>query len=194
MPSGLPAWYASFKHTMTPLITAFLIHQLLHGLVDREAARLLPRWKLLESLQVLRDDRLRRNQDEHVLDEPFDVVARLVLGTLEWIGAQVEQLGRAQRDQRLHPDLKAMRRLFHEHRLVLVVAQAGEIAVIGPVEELASLIRALAGEHVALIVAVEVHLEALAAYAVTRPQLARDLGLARRRHQRLHPDIRRDDL
>jgi hypothetical protein len=43
-----------------------------------------------------------------------------------------------------------VRRLFHEHRFVLVVAQAGEVAVIGPVEELAAQIRPLPGEHVAL--------------------------------------------
>jgi hypothetical protein len=44
----------------------------------------------------------------------------------------------------------------------LVVTQAGEVAVVGPVEELAARIGALAGEHVALVVAVEVHLETFA--------------------------------
>ncbi len=52
---------------------------------------------------MLTHNRLRRNQDEYVLDEPFDLVARLVLGALERIGAQIEQLGRAQRDQRREP-------------------------------------------------------------------------------------------
>jgi hypothetical protein len=33
----------------------------------------------------------------------------------------------------LHPDLQAMRLLFHEHRLVLVVTQPSEVAVVSPV-------------------------------------------------------------
>src|SRR5438132_7165886 len=144
----------------TRLIAALLSHQHFHGLADREAAWLLPRRELLERLQVLRHDRLRRNQDEQVLDEPFVVVARLLIRTLERVGTQVEQLGRAQRDQGLHPNLQPMRLLLHEHCLVLVVAQPGEVAVVGPVEELATLVRALAGEELALVVAVEVHLEA----------------------------------
>src|SRR5208283_3624800 len=65
------------------LIVAFRFHQHLHCLVDREAARLLPRWELLEGLDVLRDDRLRRYQDEQVLDEPSVVIAGLLFRTLE---------------------------------------------------------------------------------------------------------------
>ena len=38
-----------------------------------------------------------------------------------------------------------MRRLFHEHRFVLVVTQPGEVAVVGPIEELAAQIWAFAG-------------------------------------------------
>jgi hypothetical protein len=33
-----------------------------------------------------------------------------------------------------------VRWLFHEHRFILVVTQTGEIAIIGPVEELAALV------------------------------------------------------
>src|ERR1700730_937338 len=153
------------------LVAALLPHQHFHGLVDREAARLLPRWELLERLQVLRHDRLRRYQDKDVLDEPSDVIAGLLLRPLERVGAQVEQLWRAQRDQRLHPDLQAVCVLLHEHGLVLVIAQPGEVAVVGPIEELAALARALAGKEVALIVAVEVHLEARAAGLVALQQL-----------------------
>ena len=74
----------------------------------------------------------------------------------------MKQLWRTQRNKRLHPDLEAVRRLFHEHCLVLVVTQAGEVTIVSPVEELAARIGALAGEHVTLVVTVEVHLEGFA--------------------------------
>jgi hypothetical protein len=37
----------------------------------------------------------------------------------------------AQRNKPLDPDLEAVRWLFHEHCLVLVVTQAGEVTVVG---------------------------------------------------------------
>ena len=80
------------------LIACFLLHEFLHGLVDREAAWLLPRWKLLEGCEMLSNDRLRRHKHKHVLNEPFVITAGLVFGTLEGIGTQVENLGRTQRD------------------------------------------------------------------------------------------------
>ena len=170
-----------FGEITTPLIAAFLVHQHLHGLVDREAAGLLPRRELLERLQVLRHDRLCRYQDKHVIDKPSDVVAGLLFRPLERVGAQVEQLWRAQWDQWLHPDLQSVRLLFHEHRLVLIVTQPGEVAVIGPVKELAALVGALAGEKITLVVAVEMHLEALAAGVVALQELLFDVRDARRR-------------
>ena len=111
---------------------------------------------------MLPHDRLRRDQHEGVLDEPPHVVAGLVLGPLERIGAQVEQRRQAQLDHRLRPDIEAVRLLLQEHRLPLLVAKPGEVAVVGPVEELAALVRALAGEQITLVVAVEVNLEVLA--------------------------------
>jgi hypothetical protein len=69
-----------------------------HGLIDREASRFLPRRKLLEGAQMLPHDRLRWNEYKGVLNEPFVIPACLVFGTLEGIGPQVEDLGRAQRD------------------------------------------------------------------------------------------------
>ena len=50
--------------------------------------------------------------------------------------------------------------LLEEDDLPLVVAQAGEIAVVGPVEELPALVVA-AGEKIMLVVAVEMDLEGL---------------------------------
>ena len=73
-----------------------------------------------------------------MLNEPGVISAGLVLGALERIGPQVEDLWRAKRHKRLHPDFQPIRLLLQECDLVLVEAQAGEIAIIGPVEELAA--------------------------------------------------------
>src|SRR5262245_14873885 len=75
-----------FHHSIGPRRIA----QLLQGLLDREAARLLARRELLEAGDMLRHDRLRRNDHEGVLDEPAHVVAGFVLRALERVGAQVE--------------------------------------------------------------------------------------------------------
>jgi hypothetical protein len=64
---------------------------------DRDATWLLPWRELQERLYVLCHDRLCRNHDKQVLDEPFDVIARLFLRPLERVGTQIEQLGRVQR-------------------------------------------------------------------------------------------------
>src|SRR5208282_5866571 len=124
----------------------------------------------------------------------LSLIAGLLFRTLERVGTQIEQLGRAQLNQWLHPNLQAVRLLLQEHRLVLVVAEPGEVAIVGPVEELAALVGPLAGEEVALVVAVEVHLEALAICAVALQELLLDVGRARRRRQGRHPVLRRDDV
>jgi hypothetical protein len=76
------------------LVAALLIRQFLQGLVDREAARLLSRREFLERRQVLPHDRLRRHQDEDVLDEPFDVIACLLLSPLSrrWLVPEQDEL------------------------------------------------------------------------------------------------------
>src|SRR5262249_42922738 len=48
------------------------------------------------------------------------------------------------------------------NRLPLLIAKAVEIAVVGPVEKLATLVGTLSGEQVTLVIAVEVNLESLA--------------------------------
>src|SRR5215470_9936676 len=106
---------------MTPLVFGRWIPKLLHDLLDREAARPLAWWKLLEALQMLCNKRLRRQQHESVLYEPSHVIARLVLAPLERIGPQVEQPGRTQLHQGLRPHIEAMRLLLHEHRLPFLV-------------------------------------------------------------------------
>ena len=65
------------------LITGRRVPEFLHGLFDQEGARLLARRELYEACQMLRHDPLRRNDHERMLDEPSNVVARLMLRTLE---------------------------------------------------------------------------------------------------------------
>ena len=105
---------------------------------------------------------------------------------LERVGAQIDEKRRAQRHQRLLPDVKALVLLLEEHDLPLIVAQAGEVAVVGPVEELLALVGP-AGEQVALVVAVEMDLEGLAARVVAVEQLLLDVRLARGRRQGRQP-------
>ena len=84
--------------------------------------------------------------------------------------------------------------LLHEHDLPAVVAQAGEVAVVGPVEELLALARARAGKHVALVVAVEVDLEGLAGGLVAVEQLLLDVRFAGGGDERRHPVLVRGDV
>ena len=78
---------------------------------------------------------------------------------------RLKRSGARSGDERLLPDFQALVLLLEEDDLPLVVAQAGEVAVVGPVEELAALGRA-AGEEIVLVVAVEMDLEGLAAGVV----------------------------
>ncbi len=148
----------------------------------------------LEALQMLADDRLRGDEHERMLDEPAHVIAGFVLGPFERIGSQVEQLRQAKLHHRLRPDSQAVRLLLQEHRLPLIVAKAREVAVIGPVEEFAALVRALAGEEVALVVAVEMNLEVLAGGVVALQELVLDVRLAGGGHQRGGPILGREDV
>src|SRR5208282_1552791 len=105
------------------LVAALWLHQHFHRFTDRKTARLLPRWKLSESCNVPADNRLCRDQNEQVLDEPFVIVAGLFFRTLERIGSQIKQFGCAELDERLHPNFKPMSVLLQKYGFVLVVAQ-----------------------------------------------------------------------
>ena len=85
--------FLSLGCALPQLITAFLVHHLFQSLIDREAARLLSWRELLKCCQELPYDRLCRNQDEDVLNEPSVVITRLMFRTLEWVGAQVDSFG-----------------------------------------------------------------------------------------------------
>src|ERR1700730_15501153 len=119
-----------------------------HRLLDRERAGSLTWWKLHKAREMLAHDPLRRDDHKSVLNEPWNVIAGLVLGPLERIGAQIEQHGQPQLYHRLLPHRKTFGLLFEENCLPLIIAEAGQVAVIGPVEELAALVRTLAGEQV----------------------------------------------
>src|SRR5262249_43218392 len=99
---------------------------LLHRVADGEARRLRARRELLEALKHLRDDRLRRHQQECAMRMPVGVEDTL-RSTLERIGAQVVDVRRAQPGELALPDPERRVRadlcvLFHE--CALVVADA----------------------------------------------------------------------
>ena len=89
---------------------------------------------------------------------------------------------------------KPCARCSRKTSLPLLVAKTGQVAVVGPVEELAALVRALPREQVALVVAVEVDLEGLAGGGVALQQLVLDVRLARGRDQRGHPVLGGEDV
>ena len=98
--------------------------ELLERVADRKASWLLSRRKFLQGLDFLAHDRLSRRHQEHALDVPFLVFARLDVRLLEWIGAKVEHKRRAQRCKRLLPDAKPLVLLLEEDDLPLIVAKA----------------------------------------------------------------------
>src|SRR3954464_924268 len=86
------------------------------------------------------------------------------------------KLGQAQLDERLLPDVEAVRALLEEGELPLVVAQRGELAAVGPVEELlAWCFGGLALEEGHEVVAVEVDLVGLAADLLAGRELGDDV-------------------
>src|SRR5262249_17822079 len=109
--------------------------QLPHHLVEVEARRLLPDRELLEALEPPRDDRLRRDDEEHPLGNPLAVLERLG-SSLERVGAQVVDGRRPEVGERLLPDVEALVVLLLEADLPLIDTDGQQIAVDAPVEEL----------------------------------------------------------
>jgi hypothetical protein len=64
----------------------------------------------------LPDILLCRHQNEGVIDPPLTVTDAFVVGDLERVGAQIEQLGEAQRDEGILPDIQTGRALFGKRR------------------------------------------------------------------------------
>src|SRR6185436_6726964 len=135
------SWHRLLRHRLAPSrcdpLFLFVGHfsyrivagQLFHYVCDAEARRLLARWKFLECLEQRSNSRLRRDESEHSIGEPLRIKdGRVLVGSLEWVAPQVEELGHAQRDERFHPDAKTMRALLQEMNLPLLVAQGHQIA------------------------------------------------------------------
>src|SRR5437868_5986707 len=137
--------------------------QSLQHIVQGETADLLARREFPESGQELRDVLLRRNHYEQMLRPPARIIHALVVGGLERIGAQVEELWEAQCHERLLPHVKALRTLFGEDDLVLQIAQRDEGAVIVEIKELLARAGRFASQRVGNVVAVEMNLKALVA-------------------------------
>ena len=95
------------ENLRTGLVT-WCRRQLFHHLCQAEAARLLPGWELLESRQPLRDESLRRHENEGAIEAPLAVAHALVIGTLERIGAHIEELRQTQLDEGFLPDVEAV--------------------------------------------------------------------------------------
>src|SRR5215510_12641706 len=83
--------------------------------------------------------------------------------------------------------------LFHEHHFVLVIAKAGQVAIISPVKEFSPLVWTLAGKQLALIITVEVNLEGPVPDAESLQQFVLDVRLSRRRHEGWHPVFSREN-
>ncbi len=142
------------------------------------------------------DDRLRGQDQVRLGEVPVPVRVRGRVRPLERIGAQVEELRHAQRDERLRPQLEGSARpLLHEDELPVVEPQRDEIAVVREVDE--ALARAdvlLPGEVREQVEAVDVHLEGLAGRFVALLQLVDDVRLAGGREERGQPVVVLDDL
>src|SRR5262249_2966420 len=104
--------------------------QLAHDLVDAEAGRLLPWWKVLEALNPLRYEVLRRHEQEDASKLPVPIVVGFVLGLFEGVAPQVEEQRHPQLHERLRPHLESVLALLGEHRLPLVVAERHQVTVI----------------------------------------------------------------
>jgi hypothetical protein len=117
-----------------------------------------------------------------MFDEPFVIVARFNFSALQGVRPEIEQFRRTQRFEWVQPNLETMRGLLHENGLILIIAKAGEIAIVGPIEEFVALVRPLASENIALVVAIEMNLEGPFASGVTLQELRPNARLSCRCH------------
>ena len=82
---------------------------LLQYFIEREAADFLARREFLKCGDVFRDIFLRRHQKESAVSPPVGVVCGDLVGFLEWIRAQVEDLGHAEGNEGFLPDSDIIR-------------------------------------------------------------------------------------
>ncbi len=92
--------------------------------------------ELEQCLEVLGNERLRRDEQEGMVEHPVVVGVGRDVGSLERVGPEVEQLGHSQLHHGLTPDPHgAGRPLLQEDELEVVVAKSGDIGVVGDVED-----------------------------------------------------------
>src|SRR5439155_8788927 len=158
---------------------AAAFHNLLQHAVEGKASGLLARRELLEGRKPLPDIRGRRNEQEGSVRTPPWIINAFVVGTLERVAPQVEDLGDAECHERLLPDIEAMRALLREHELPVVVAQGNYAAVVAPVEEfMPRRLLGFAFEIWDQVIAVEMNLVGLGAELVALLELCLDVRLA----------------
>src|ERR1044071_1196005 len=110
--------------------------QCLHDLIDAEAGWRLPRRELLERVNELRDQGLRRNRQERQLEHPVVVGIRRDVGAFVRIHAQVVHFWRTQAGERFAPDLDGSGlTLLTEDQFHVLVSHRDKLAVVVEIEE-----------------------------------------------------------
>src|SRR5215813_5369257 len=153
-----------------------LFLQLLLQGFEIEARALLHRRELEEGLRLPRDLVLDEHEAPELVREPVVVGQRpRETGALERIEAKVDEDGPVDLDRAAEPAV----RLVDEPVLVVADAHRAQRGL-GKVEDLPALRRALAGDQVRLVVAVQVHLVRAIAELLAGLQLFRDVRISRR--------------
>src|SRR5262249_27279218 len=155
-----------------------LLDRLLHGR-HIEASSRLHRRKFDEGLRSLRNFLLNESEAPELIDEPVVVGDRTIVLAIEHAGALIRI--EAQIDQDRPVDLLGRAEpaagLVGEAILEVVDAHRGQRGF-SEIENLVTLGRALAGDQVELIVAVEMHLEGLVADLLAGQQFVRNVRIA----------------
>ena len=86
--------------------------QIAHHGIQIERGRLLPRRELHEVLDLAGHHGLHHVDDVRMGEHPVPIGVRVLVGPLERISPQVEQLRRPQLDERLEPALQRLRTYF----------------------------------------------------------------------------------
>src|SRR6185503_7820724 len=152
--------------TAGPSSQCFLILlRLLERLVNAEARRLLPRWKLLESFEELPDNGLCRHEEKRAVRQPFPVEHVSVFArSLKWISPEVEHERSTQGHHRLSPDVHSVDSLFQEMDLPIFHPQSHQVPIVAPVKEtLARVFLHITFQERQQVVAINVYLKGLLA-------------------------------
>src|SRR6266700_7948754 len=166
----------------------------LHG-IEVEARAFLHRWELDRSHRELLNLLLDEDEAPELVFEPVEVLLRSIFSpairpacALEWIEAQVGQVGHVGLGFITQP----APRLVDETILVVVNAHGTKFAF-PEVPDFVPIRRPLAGYHVHLVVAVQMHLVGSVTELLALLQLFADVRITRRRKESREPVEPRDD-